>query len=322
MGAFIIGVCRVAEAMQKERIGFIGLGVMGLPMAQHVAAAGYPLTVYDISDAAVARLQAQRPDVGLAKSPKAVAEISEIIITMLPSGREVRDIALGPEGLLQGFNPGSLLLDTSSSEPWYTQEIAASLSKAGVAMVDAPVSGAEAGAIGAELVFMVGADRASLTRVRPLLDVLGKKVFHLGATGAGHTMKSINNLITAATFLATAEGLVIGTASGLDPAIMTDVLNQSTGMSWISQTQIAQRILSRRFDDPFKLDLMVKDIGIALKVAHDLKLQPALSEATQTLWCGIQSSLPKGSSLSELVRALESSSGVKLISQGTSGGNT
>jgi len=246
MGAFIIGVCRVAEAMQKERIGFIGLGVMGLPMAQHVAAAGYPLTVYDISDAAVARLQAQRPDVGLAKSPKAVAEISEIIITMLPSGREVRDIALGPEGLLQGFKP-------------------------------------------------------SLTRVRPLLDVLGKKVFHLGATGAGHTMKSINNLITAATFLATAEGLVIGTASGLDPAIMTDVLNQSTGMSWISQTQIAQRILSRRFDDPFKLDLMVKDIGIALKVAHDLKLQPALSE---------------------LVRALESSSGVKLISQGTSGGNT
>jgi len=295
---------------------------MGLPMAQHVAAAGYPLTVYDISDAAVARLQARRRDVGLAKSPKAVAEISDIVITMLPSGREVRDIALGPEGLLQGFKAGSLLLDTSSSEPWYTLEIATSLSKAGVAVVDAPVSGAEAGAIGAELVFMVGGDEASLTRVRPMLDVLGKKVFHLGATGAGHTMKSINNLITAATFLATAEGLIIGTAAGLDPAIMTEVLNQSTGMSWISQTQIAQRILSRRFDDPFKFDLMVKDIGIALKVAHDLKLQPTLSEATQTLWRGIQSKLPKGSSLSELVRALESSSGVKLISPDPSRGNT
>jgi len=302
--------------MQKERIGFIGLGVMGVPMAQHVAAAGYPLTVYDIDYGAVARLQARRPEVGVAKSPRAVAEVSDIVMTMLPSGLEVRDAVLGPDGLQQGFRPGGLLLDTSSSEPWYTKEIAASLTAAGVSMVDAPVSGAEAGAINAELVFMAGGDEPSINRARPLFDILGKKVFHLGPTGAGHTMKSINNLITAASLLATTEGLIMGTASGLDPAIMIEVLNDSTGMSWISRTQFAQRILNRRFDDPFKLDLMVKDINIALQVAHDLNLHLSHSEATQALWRAIQATLPKGSSLSELVRALESSTGVSLVSRG------
>ena len=305
--------------MQKERIGFIGLGVMGVPMAQHVAAAGYPLTVYDIDHGAFARLQAQRPEVGLAKSPRAVAEKSDIVMTMLPSGREVRDTVLGPDGLRQGFRPGGLLLDTSSSEPWYTKEIAASLATAGVGMVDAPVSGAEAGAINAELVFMAGGDEASINRARPLFDILGKKVFHLGPTGAGHTMKSINNLITAASLLATTEGLIMGTASGLDPAVMIEVLNDSTGMSWISRTQFAQRILNRRFDDPFKLDLMVKDINIALQVAQDLNLHLSHSEATQALWCAIQATLPRGCSLSELVRALESSTGVPLISGGRIG---
>jgi 3-hydroxyisobutyrate dehydrogenase len=289
---------------------------MGVPMAEHLAAAGYPLTVYDIDHNAIARLQARRPNVGLANSPRGVAEVSDIVMTMLPSGREVRDTVLGPDGLQQGFEPGGLLLDTSSSEPWYTKEIAASLATAGVGMVDAPVSGAEAGAINAELVFMAGGDEASLNRARPLFDILGKRVFHLGPTGAGHTMKSINNLITAASLLSTTEGLIMGTGSGLDPAVMIEVLNESTGMSWISRTQFTQRILNRRFDDPFKLDLMVKDINIAIKVAHDLNLHLGHSEATQALWCAIQATLPKGSSLSELVRALESSTGVHLISHG------
>ena len=300
--------------MKKEKLGFIGLGVMGLPMAQHLAAAGYDMTVHDINRGVLNSFQSKHPGASIAISPMEVASASDIVITMLPSGREVSETVLGPDGLLKSFKAGSLLLDTSSSEPWYTQEVSARLKEAGVAMVDAPVSGAEVGAIEAELVFMVGGDSASVERVRPLLEILGTRLFHLGPTGAGHTMKSINNLITAATFLATAEGLIIGTSSGLDPAVMNDVLNVSTGMSWISKTHIAQRILSRRFDDPFKLDLMVKDINIALKVAHDMKLQPAHSEATQSLWQHIQSTLPKGSSVSELVRALESRSGVQVIS--------
>jgi 3-hydroxyisobutyrate dehydrogenase len=305
--------------MEKPRIGFIGLGVMGMPMAHHLASAGYSLTVRDIDAGVLGRLRTTLPGVVVAASAKALAAASDIVITMLPSGREVRDTVFGEEGLLQGFDRGDLLLDTSSSEPWYTKEVAAGLSAAGVAMVDAPVSGAEAGAIAAELVFMVGGEAAAVTRVRPLLEVLGRKVFHLGPVGAGHVMKSINNLITSVTFLATAEGLVIGKGYGLDPKVMNDVLNESTGMSWISRNHIPQRILTRRFDDPFKFDLMVKDVNIALSVANDLQLKLPLSAEAQKLWQRTQASIPKGSSVSELVRALEVESGIELV-PGSGGG--
>lgn len=298
--------------MEKQALGFIGLGVMGAPMAQHLAMAGHDLTIYDLNEAATAKLQAECSGVKVASSPATVAAASEIVVTMLPSGREVHEIVLGDEGLLKGFAIGALLLDTSSSEPWLTQEIASRLADAGVAMVDAPVSGAEVGAIDAELVFMVGGDHADVARVRPLLDVMGRQSFHLGPIGAGHAMKSINNLITAVTFMATAEGLIIGKRYGLDPAVMNDVLNVSTGMSWISQTHISQRIISRHFDDPFKLDLMMKDIDIALRVADDQGLELPLSEAAQTLWRQAQSVLTEGSSVSELVRTLEIRTGVEL----------
>jgi 3-hydroxyisobutyrate dehydrogenase len=297
------------------RIGFIGLGVMGLPMAGHLAKAGYRLTVHDISRDALARVMGVAPDVAVVGTPQAVAMASDIVITMLPSGIEVRETALGPQGLIHGFKRGGLLLDTSSSEPEFTKEIAAGLEIAGIEMVDAPVSGAEVGAIAAELVFMVGGDAAPVTRVTPLLQVLGKRMFHLGPVGSGHAMKSINNLITAVTFLATAEGLVMGKAYGLDPAVMNDVLNESTGMSWISRTHIPQRVLSRRFDDPFKLDLMVKDINIALGLAEELKLNLPLSESARTLWRETQARVAKGGSVSELVRALEQRTGVAITSQ-------
>ena len=298
------------------RIGFLGLGVMGMPMAEHLAAAGYGLTVYDIDSGPLRKLKAGRPNTSVAGSPKQVAAASDVVITMLPSGREVREVVLGADGLLEGFARGSLLLDTSSSEPWYTKEIATALDGIGVAMVDAPVSGAEAGALAAELVFMVGGDVESVRRVTPLLEILGKKTFHLGPTGSGHVMKSINNLITAITFMATAEGLIIGSGYGLDPAVMNAVLNESTGMSWITQRHIAQRILTRRFDDPFKLDLMVKDVKIALRIAKDLQVKPKLSEAAAKLWETAQGKIPKGSSVSELVRALEVDSGVKIEPRG------
>ena len=300
----------------EPRVGFLGLGVMGLPMAEHLAAAGYSLTVYDINSTPLNRLKTARPGISVVGSPKEVAAASDIVITMLPSGREVRDVVFRDGGLLEGFGRGSLLLDTSSSEPWYTQEIATALERIGVAMVDAPVSGAEAGAMAAELVFMLGGDPDSVKRVSPLLDVLGRKAFHLGPTGSGHVMKSINNLITAITFMATAEGLILGTGYGLDPAVMNAVLNESTGMSWITQNHIEQRIISRRFDDPFKLDLMVKDVSIALRIAKDLQIKLNLSTAAAGLWHDVQGKIPKGRSVSELVRVLEQDAGIKIESVG------
>ena len=203
---------------------------------------------------------------------------------MLPSGKEVQQVTLGEDGLIEDFEQGSLLLDTSSSQPWLTIETAQALAGVGVAMVDAPVSGAEIGAQTGQLVFMVGGEPGALDRVRPLLDVMGSQVFHLGGIGAGHTMKCLNNLITAMTFMATTEGLAIGTKLGLDPGVMTDVLNVSTGMSWISQTHIKQRILSRTFDDAFKLRLMLKDVGIAMRLATDNSIPAPLCGLGQQLW--------------------------------------
>jgi 3-hydroxyisobutyrate dehydrogenase len=298
--------------MSMQPVGFIGLGVMGLPMARHLAAAGYPLTAYDTDPKALDRLDRSSTGVVMAASPKEVAAASDIVITMLPSGREVETVVFGLQGLAEAFRPGSLLLDTSSSDPSTTKTTAQRLKDIGVDMVDAPVSGAEIGALNAELVFMVGGEEAGIERVRPLLEVLGDRVFHLGPIGSGHAMKSINNMITAATFLATAEGLVIGARYGLEPAAMTGVLNSSTGMSWVSRTHIVQRILSRKFDDPFKFDLMVKDIDIALRLASELGLSMDLSQANQELWRRTQREIPPGSSVSELVRRLETRSQVEL----------
>ena len=289
---------------QPLAIGFIGLGVMGAPMAGHLARAGHSLTLLD-ANADTARDLAATLGAKAAVTPADVAARSDIVITMLPNGSVVQQVALGEQGLLQGLRPGALLLDTSSSEPWLTQATGAALAAVGVTMVDAPVSGAAWGAAEANLVFMVGGDVADLARVRPLLDLMGRAVFHLGGLGSGHAMKCLNNLITAMTFSATAEGLVIGKRYGLDPAAMVDVLNESTGMSWISQNHIAQRVLSRSFDDPFKLELMLKDVAIANTLARETGSSVPIAGLGQQLWQAAARAAGPGASVSELVRWVE-----------------
>ena len=190
-------------------IGFIGTGIMGAPMAQHLARAGHRLTLLDL-DAAAAQRLADTLGARVARSPREVAQASEVVITMLPNGQVVQQVALGDDGLVHGLRPGALLLDTSSCEPWLTEQTGAALRERGATMVDAPVSGAQWGAIDAKLVFMVGGATEDVARVRPLLDAMGRAVFHLGPLGAGHAMKCINNCITAVTLANTAEGLVAG----------------------------------------------------------------------------------------------------------------
>jgi len=233
-------------------------------------------------------------------------------VTMIPSGKEVRQVALGEEGLIHGFSEGALLLDTSSSQPWLTIETAEALARSGVAMVDAPVSGALIGAQTGELVFMAGGEPAALERVAPLFKVMGKQVFHLGGVGAGHTMKCLNNLVTAMTFMATTEGLAIGKKLGLDPEVMTDVLNVSTGGSWISQTQIRQRITSRKFDDAFKLELMVKDIGIAMSLAGEQAIPVPLCGGGHQMWRAAAQYAEEGASISDMVRWVEHMTGITI----------
>ncbi len=298
---------------QPLNIGFVGLGIMGFPMVGHLVAAGHKLSIYDVDQdrtAQVGRALDNQPT--LAQSAQAVADDSDIVVTMLPNGEVVSQVVFGEQGLAQGFRPGSILLDTSSSQPWLTEQTAQQLARQQVTMVDAPVSGAQWGAEAAELVFMVGGAESDVERVRPVLDCLGKAVFHVGALGCGHAMKCLNNLITALTFSATAEGLLIGKRYGLDPDVMVDVLNASTGMSWISQTHIKQRITSRRFDDPFKLELMLKDVGIANALARETETSAPICALGQQLWQAASAAAGPGASISELARWVEKQSGSEI----------
>lgn len=300
--------------MSKPTLGFIGIGVMGRPMATHLADAGYHITIYDVHRARIEQVVSDQPTMAMADSPLEVAKASDIVFTMLPSGKYVQKVALGEYGLIKGFNPGALLIDTSSSEVWLTKQTAAKLKEKDVDMIDAAVSGAESGAIAGDLVFMVGGESSAISRATPLLNVMGKQIFHLGPLGAGHTMKCLNNMITAMTFMATTEALTIGKQLGLDPNVMTDVLNVSTGMSWISQTQIKQCITSRKFDDAFKLELMVKDIGIAMRLADETRLPSPLSALGYHLWKAAGNQAGEGASISEMVRWVESMTDTKITS--------
>lgn len=293
------------------RIGFIGLGVMGEPMATHLARAGHALTLLD-ARAARTRTLARRLGAHAARTPREVGERSDLVVTMLPHGGVVQQVALGDDGLLHGMARGTLLVDTSSSEPWLTQQTGAALAARGIAMVDAPVSGARWGAEAADLVFMAGGTKRDLARAKPVLGRMGRAVFHLGALGCGHAMKSLNNLITALTLGATAEGLVIGKRYGLDPAAMVQVLNASTGGSWVSRTHIEQRVLSRSFDDPFQLALMLKDVGIATALARETASAAPLAGLGQQLWQAAARAAGDGASVSEFVRWVENQSGTEI----------
>jgi 3-hydroxyisobutyrate dehydrogenase-like beta-hydroxyacid dehydrogenase len=286
---------------------------MGHPMSGHLAAAGYEVTVFDADPLSIDRLREVHPAVGAAADPAGVGARSDIVITMLPDGEQVQRVAIGPGGLIETMQPGSLLLDTSSAQPWLTTATAAALAERGVDMVDAPVSGAQWGAEEGNLVFMVGGDLDAVARVRPLFDVLGRAAYHCGPLGSGHVMKCINNTITAMTFLATAEGLVLGTRAGLDPSAMVDVLNDSTGGSWVSRNHVPQRILSRTFDDPFRLELMLKDISIATQLAQKLELELPYSIHCEDAYRAANELAGPGESLSELARWVEHTTGVDIV---------
>ena len=269
------------------RLGFIGLGIMGTPMAGHLAAAGYPLSVHDIDPGAADRFAKTHPAAAVADDAASVGQHVDVVITMLPDGEQVQQVALdaGRAHRVDGrrFAAARLLVGPTVADAGRRPR---ALAANGIAMVDAPVSGAQWGAEAAELVFMVGGADDDVERVRPLLDLLGRATFHVGPIGCGHVMKSINNTITAMTFLATAEGLVLGTRAGLDPAAMNAVLNESTGGSWITRNHIEPRILTRTFDDPFRLELMLKDVAIATQLSRDLGLPlPFVALAREPLSC-------------------------------------
>ena len=243
---------------------------MGRPMVGHLARAGHSITVMDV-DAAAARRVAADATVRIAVGPEDFRH-TDFVVTMLPTGAIVRDVLVGAGGVAPELPRGALIVDMSSSEPEGTRELGAILTGLGISLVDAPVSGGVPRATDASLTIMIGGDGPTIARARPVLELMGKRLFEVGALGAGHAMKALNNYVSAAAFEATSEALLIGKRFGIDPTLLIDILNVSTGRTFHSELSMKDHVIAGRHAAGFLLALAAKDVRIAAGLAATLKI--------------------------------------------------
>jgi 2-hydroxy-3-oxopropionate reductase len=267
-----------------KKIGFVGLGIMGKPMAKNLLKAGYELTVFDINQEAVNEVVAAG---GVAaKTAKDVAAQSEAVITMLPNSPHVKTAVLGENGVLEGAKPGLILIDMSSIAPLAAQEVAAAVAKKGVEMIDAPVSGGEPKAIDGSLSIMVGGKQDIFDRCVELLSKMGKSVVRCGDIGAGNTTKLANQIIVALNIAALSEALVLATKAGVDPELVFNAIRGGLAGSTVMEAK-APMILAGNFKPGFKIDLHIKDLANAIETGHDvgvpLPLTSSVMEILQAL---------------------------------------
>lgn len=266
-----------------ERIGFIGLGIMGQAMARNVMQAGYPLVVYNRSRPAMEALGAAGAT--LAESPKAVAEQTDVVITCVSDSPDVEAVVLGTNGLIEGVRSGMLYIDMSTIAPATSRQIYTALQAKGVDALDAPVSGGDIGAQQGTLSIMVGGDAAAFQRALPILQTMGKNIVHVGDAGAGQVTKACNQIVVALTVQAVAEALTLAKKSGVDPAKVREALLGGFAQSRVLDVH-GQRMLDGNFQPGFKLNLFRKDINIVLQTLRELQLPlfgtsqvPALMDA-------------------------------------------
>jgi 2-hydroxy-3-oxopropionate reductase len=296
-------------ARGAERIGFIGLGIMGRPMARRLLGAGHPLTVHSRSPAPVDELV----DAGAERAGSAaeVAAASHVVITMLPDTSDVEAVLFGEDGVAAGSRGGSLVIDMSTVSPVATRRFAERLSGRDVRFLDAPVSGGETGAVEGTLSIMVGGREDDFARARPLFEAMGRNVVLVGGVGAGQVTKACNQLVVAATIEAVAEALVLAASSGVDPAKVRDALLGGFAGSKILEVH-GKRMLDRAFDPGFRLRLHRKDAGIILETAHELGSPlPGFEAVADALERAVKEG---GAELdhSALVRPLEADAGVEV----------
>ncbi len=264
-----------------KRIGFIGIGTMGTPMAKNLLKAGYELSVYDRAVENARRLVELGADI--ASSPAEVAKRSEVVITMLPADRAVKEVVTGPHGIAEGASAGLVVIDSSTVLPATSKQIAADLAKLGAEMLDAPVTGSEPQAIEGKLTFLVGGRDEIYRKCTPLFEAMGKASFHMGPHGAGSYTKLSNNTISAISLIAFAEGVVMATKAGIDPKLFVEVISQGGARSGQIANK-APKVLSRDFHPNFATALMYKDLGLAGEIAKEFNVPtPALAIAREML---------------------------------------
>lgn len=291
----------MSESGAFGTVGFIGVGNMGWPMAANLHRAGFDLRVHDAVKGRAAKFAAQVGGAA-ATDARAAADGVDVVITILPTSRQVAEVVASIADVLRR---GALVIDMSSGAPGVTRTLAEKLAATGVEMIDAPVSGGVARARTGELAIMVGGEAAAVARAEPLLRAMGTTITTVGAIGAGQAMKALNNLVSAGGFLIGIEALMIGQRFGLDPDRMVDVLNSSTGMNNSTQKKFRQFVLSRRFDSGFGIDLMAKDLGIALGIAHETATPSPFSALCRELWAGAATLLEPGSDHTAMAQLIE-----------------
>lgn len=292
------------------RVSFLGLGAIGRPMAAHLAA-HESLTVWNRTGER-ARDFAAVHRAAVARTPREAAASAEVVITCLPTSREVMMLLEGPEGLEQGLTPGSLLIDCTSGDPATSRQIAARLSALKVAFADAPVSGGVSGAEAGTLTIMVGADRETYTRAAPVLSAFGKRIEHLGPVGAGHAMKAVNNALLAVNLIALGEGLSGLVKAGVSARTAVEVLNASSGRSFASESLVPERVLTGRWPQTFRLALLDKDVGNALTFLKDAGLVNPLLEVAAGLLAAARVELGENADHVEVIRWIEGRAGVEI----------
>lgn len=254
------------------QIAFIGLGHMGLPMARNLLKAGFAVSVFDLVQDSVASLAAE----GAKAADSAVDAVRDatVVISMLPASRHVEGLYLGDSGLLTQITPGSLVLECSTIAPDAARKVHAAAAARGIGLLDAPVSGGTAGAAAGTLTFMVGGKAEALEKARPILAAMGKNIFHAGPDGAGQVAKVCNNQLLAVQMIGTAEAMALGVASGLDPAVLAEIMRQSSGGNWTLEKYnpwpgvMENAPASKGYSGGFMAELMAKDLGLAQEAAQ------------------------------------------------------
>ena len=262
--------------MSKPKIGFIGLGIMGKPMAGHLIDAGYELVVHNRNRDAVDELVGK--GAAEAYSGKEVAEQSDILITMLPDSPDVESVALGEGGIIEGAHDGLIFVDMSTIAPSVTTQVGEVLAKKGVQSLDAPVSGGDIGAQNATLSIMVGGDEDTFNTVKPLFDVMGQSAILCGPLGAGQTVKACNQILVAVTIAGVSEALTMGTKAGVDPIKVVQVLSGGLARCGVLENR-GERMVNGDFDPGFRIRLHYKDLNIIQKTSNDFGVPlPVTSE--------------------------------------------
>src|SRR5262249_50555519 len=292
------------EFLPPERVGFVGLGNMGAPMARHLAAAGYVVLALDANPTALDRF-CSTVECERAPSLSALGRSCRLVITMLPDGRAVQQVLLGKDGVVASLDPGSVVLDMTSAAPVGTRELGLKLAESSIAVVDAPVSGGVKRAVEGKLAIMAGGDPAVIARCRAVLEKFGQ-VFVTGVSGSGHAMKALNNYLSAAALATTAEAMMAGAEFGIDPQVMLDVLNHSTGRNTATEQKYPAFVLPRTFNSGFALGLMAKDLRIALDLAQAVGTPASLLGECSALWSCAEQRFGFGADNTEIVKYLES----------------